>query len=112
MTDPRHKPTSTSPTPASPQPSLPTEPLTRFLSDAFEQYQVVGIGEVHCCVEQHQALRETLASLALIEQIDDIVVEFASATHQRLLDDYLAGNTADEASSPRPERAGSGVSVA
>jgi uncharacterized iron-regulated protein len=54
-----------------------------------QHYQVVGIGEMHCCVEQHQALQETLAAPALIEQIDDIVVEFASATHQRLLDDYL-----------------------
>jgi hypothetical protein len=58
---------------------------------AFEEVPIVAITEPHWNVEVHEFLRTLLRDPRCLQRVDDIVVEFACASHQSLLDRYVAG---------------------
>ncbi len=58
---------------------------------AFEQHQVVLLGEVHWNIAEHQFIRTVLTDPRLPATVRDIAVEFANASYQPVIDRYIAG---------------------
>ncbi len=58
---------------------------------AFAEYPLVPTTELHGNVEVHSFLQTLLTDPRFRDRVEDIVVEFASAAHQALLDRYIAG---------------------
>jgi hypothetical protein len=59
---------------------------------ALEQHPIVLMGEGgHRAGEPHEVLRRILADEGVLERLDVIIVEFATATHQDVLDAFIRG---------------------
>ena len=58
---------------------------------AFETHPIVAITESHWNVEIHEFLRSLASDPRFRKTVDDIVVEFGCASHQGVLDRYIAG---------------------
>ena len=59
---------------------------------AIEQYPIVLLGEGnHLAGEPHQVLRRILSDDRIMERLDVIIVEFATATYQDVLDAFIRG---------------------
>jgi hypothetical protein len=58
---------------------------------AFEHHPVVMIGEVHWLKPAGEFYGRLIRDRKFQQTVEDIVVEFASRNHQRLLDRYIAG---------------------
>lgn len=59
---------------------------------ALEQYPVVLVDEGnHQAGEPHELLRRILSDTRVMESLDVIIVEFATATHQDVLDAFIQG---------------------
>jgi hypothetical protein len=70
---------------AAPPLSVSGDPVDAVLA-AFEDHPVVAITELHWNAEVHDFLQTLLRDPRFRDKVDDIVVEFASAAHQGLLD--------------------------
>ncbi len=69
----------------------PQEEAVGTVLASFDKHSVVAITEPHWNVEIHDFLRTLLKDPRCLNRVDDIVVEFACATHQGILDRYIAG---------------------
>lgn len=59
---------------------------------ALDRYPIVLMGEGgHRAGEPHEVLRRILADEGVLERLDVIIVEFATATHQDVLDAFIRG---------------------
>ncbi len=69
----------------------PPDPIDTILR-AMATHPIVGLAEGgHQADERHQLLRRILGDKAVIEAADVIIVEFANAKHQAVLDAYIRG---------------------
>src|SRR5438552_12065657 len=58
---------------------------------AFDQYQVVALGEIHGGEKDHGLFRALLSDARFPSKVNDIVVEFGNAFYQPLVDHYVSG---------------------
>jgi hypothetical protein len=59
---------------------------------AIERYPIVLMGEGnHLAAEPHEILRRILSDDEIMERLDVVVVEFATATYQNVLDAFIRG---------------------
>lgn len=58
---------------------------------ALDLHPMVAMGDAHGLLQQHEMLQRLLRDPRLPGRVNDIVVEFANARHQPLLDRYIAG---------------------
>ena len=59
--------------------------------DTFKRFPVVALGEDHGNVAQHAFLRKLVSDARFARAVDDIVIEAGSASHQRVVDRFIAG---------------------
>jgi hypothetical protein len=72
-------------------PAAPRDPVAAIL-DAFRTHDVVALGEGDHGNNEGHAVRVSLVSDArLAGLVNDIVVEFGSARHQQIVDQYVSG---------------------
>jgi len=62
---------------------------TSYLISSFDNYDVVGIGESHWLQEQHDWIISLIKNPEFQAKSQHIVVEFANALYQNLIDDYV-----------------------
>src|SRR5688572_10866945 len=58
---------------------------------AFERYALVGLGELHGNLDVHDVILALVRDERFAACVDDVVVEFGNAAHQRTVDRYVAG---------------------
>jgi hypothetical protein len=69
----------------------PVDPIT-YIRSAFEDSAIVCLAEGgHQARAPHEFLRRVLADETILTAVDVIIVEFASARHQAVLDAYIRG---------------------
>jgi len=73
-----------------------------FVIQTLDRYPLIGLGDVHTCLEFHQFLHELVRDPRLPEKVNDIVVEFGNPLFQAAIDHYVL-NGEDV---PRDERKG------
>jgi hypothetical protein len=73
------------------------EPVDAILA-AYDEHAVVALSELHWNEEIHEVLRDVVRDPRFLELGIDVVVEFATAFHQGIIDRYVAGEdvTVDE----------------
>lgn len=62
---------------------------TSFVIRSFDDYDVVGIGESHWLQEQHDWIISLIKTPEFRVKTQHIVIEFANAFYQNLIDDYV-----------------------
>jgi len=72
------------------------EVTTRALVTAMREHGLVAFGERHRLKEVHQFYLHLLGDAEFRNTVDDIVLEFANARYQAILDDYIAGGEVSE----------------
>jgi uncharacterized iron-regulated protein len=70
------------------------ENAIRAVLAAFERHPLVALGEVHGLREQHRFFHDLIRHPDFANRVNDIVIEWANARHQPVLDRYLAGEDA------------------
>lgn len=55
----------------------------------LDEYPVIGLGDVHTCLEFHQALHQLLRDPRLPGKVNDIIVEFGNPLFQAPIDRYV-----------------------
>ena len=69
----------------------PADPV-EYINLSLQAYPIVCLAEGgHQANEPHQFLRRLLSDDTILRTVDVIIVEFASATHQAVLDAYVRG---------------------
>lgn len=64
----------------------------QFISKAFQDYPILCLGEgAHASQASHRFFKEMLLSNEIQNSVDVIIVEFANAEYQSVLDDYIFG---------------------
>jgi hypothetical protein len=58
---------------------------------AFQQHPLVGLGDAHGLAEEGELYRQIVRDPRFAEDVGNVVIEAASATHQATLDRYLDG---------------------
>jgi len=70
----------------------PGEKALAHVRWALERYPIVLMGEGnHLAAEPHEVLRRILSDDRIMETLDVVIVEFATATHQDVLDAFIRG---------------------
>lgn len=69
-------------------------PAEAALLRAFDQQQIVAVGEAHWLKEEHDFLTPLFHNAAFGTKVSDIVVEFGNALYQGVMDRYVAGEPA------------------
>jgi hypothetical protein len=64
------------------------DPIT-FVYDKLKEYPIVGIGDMHMCLEYFQFLRQLIHDPRLPGNVQDIVVEFGNPLYQAVIDRYV-----------------------
>jgi uncharacterized iron-regulated protein len=82
QTQQQAKPTGSEPTP---------EPAVPAILEAFDKYQVVGMGEAHGDKDQDDFILSLIRNPAFLEKVNDIAVECGNSLYQPILDRYIAG---------------------
>ena len=77
--------------PDSPAPGPEASSPTEVIRAALARVPLVALGETHGIKEYGAFLELVIGSDEITNQLDDIVVEFGSADHQRTIDRYVAG---------------------
>lgn len=78
-------------------PAVPTEPIAALI-DAFRTHSVVAFGEGAHGNDQSKAFRLALIrDPRFLDTVNDIVVEGASASYQKLVDTFVSGGDVSEA---------------
>jgi uncharacterized iron-regulated protein len=73
-----------------------------FLIKKIDQYPIIGLGDVHTCLEFHQFLHRLIRDPRLPGKVNDIVVEFGNPLFQSAIDRYVVNGE----NVPRDERKG------
>jgi uncharacterized protein (TIGR03435 family) len=60
-----------------------------FVFKMLERYPMVGLGDMHMCVEFHQFLQKLIRDPRLPKRVNDIVVEFGNPLYQAIIDRYV-----------------------
>ena len=69
------------------------EDVVEHLQWALTHHPIVLLGEGHHAnLEPHQLLRRVVSDPRILDLVDVIVVEFATATHQEVLDAFIRGD--------------------
>ena len=81
-------------TPRVPPPSAPAQnvsvvSLADFVVRKLDEYPVIGLGDVHTCLEFHQAIHRLLRDPRLPGKVNDIIVEFGNPLFQAPMDRYV-----------------------
>jgi hypothetical protein len=76
------KPTGSEPTP---------EPAVPAILEAFDRFEVVGMGEAHGDKDQDDFILSLIRNPAFLEKVNDIAVECGNSLYQPVLDRYIAG---------------------
>jgi hypothetical protein len=71
-------------------PAVPVDPVAAIV-EAFKAHPIVAIGDNHGNLQLHEFRLALLRDPRLLGVVDDIVVEFGTATHQALIDRYVTG---------------------
>ena len=71
------------------------QPAATAIVAAVEADRIVLLGEVHQWSEEHRFLRQLVATPALRDVVDDIVVEFGNQRYQEIVDAYIRGDSVD-----------------
>jgi hypothetical protein len=78
--------------PDGPSGELEASAPVEALRAAWKRFPLVALGEVHGIKEYGAFVERMIDSDALTDLLDDIVVEFGSADHQRTIDRYVTGS--------------------
>ena len=71
---------------------LPTvKPAVSGLLDAFKTHPLVGLGEIHGLAQELDFYAALVRDPRFADEVGNLVLEFANASHQDTLDRYLAG---------------------
>ena len=60
-----------------------------FVLEKLEQYPIVGIGDLHMCLQYFQFLQKLVKDPRLPGKVQDIVVEFGNPLYQTVVDSYV-----------------------
>src|SRR5258705_13981474 len=71
--------------------TLRPEDAITAIRRAFQQYSLVGLGELHRNPQQHDLIRSLLKDRVLRGTVTDLVVEFGNAKYQSVVDDFVSG---------------------
>jgi hypothetical protein len=72
-----------------PVPEGSVESIADFVIKQLDRYPIIGIGEVHTCLEFHQILHELMRDPRLPGKVNDIIVEFGNPSAQEVTDRYV-----------------------
>jgi hypothetical protein len=64
-------------------------PVADFVFQRIDQYPLIGLGDVHTCLEFHQMLHALVRDPRLPGKVNDIVVEFGNPLFQTAIDRYV-----------------------
>lgn len=67
------------------------QPAIDSIIEAFDNYSIVMLGEVHWNLQQHRFIQGLLRDRRLPGKIDDVAVEFGNSLYQPLIDRHVAG---------------------
>ncbi|MDQ6733539.1 MAG: ChaN family lipoprotein, partial [Nitrospirota bacterium] len=92
------------------RPVLPAAPvknesvisLADFVMRKIDQYPIIGLGDVHTCLEFHQAIHQLIRDPRLPGKVNDLIVEFGNPLFQAAIDRYVV----DGSDVPREDRKG------
>src|SRR5260370_37055584 len=76
--------------------------LADFVLRKIDEYPIIGLGDVHTCLEFHQVLHQLVRDPRLPGKVNDIVVEFGNPLFQSAIDRYVVNSE----NVPRDERKG------
>jgi hypothetical protein len=76
-------------------PQVRPVPAVEWILGIAHRYPIVALGEAHGCVTEHEFICDLLRHPQLPEAFDHIVIEFANALHQAVLDRYIGGEEVD-----------------
>ena len=79
-----------------PGPAAPVEPISAIL-DAFEQHEVVAIGDPHGNEQVHALRLALIRDARFATTVDDIVVEWGNALYQDVMDRFVRGEDVPDA---------------
>jgi len=68
-----------------------SEDPVRAITKAFDDHQIVMVGDLHGNKQEYELLRKLIASADLAEKANDIVMEVGNASFQGAVDKYVAG---------------------
>jgi hypothetical protein len=71
-------------------PAVPLDPVAAIV-EAFKTHPIVAIGDNHGNLQIHEFRLALLRDPRLLGVVQDVVVEFGTATHQGLVDRYVSG---------------------
>jgi hypothetical protein len=74
---------------ARPASSVVTANAVDFVFEKLDQYSIVGIGDLHMCLQYFQFLQQLVKDPRLPGKIQDIVVEFGNPLYQDVVDSYV-----------------------
>ena len=64
---------------------------TTAIIEAFNNHDVVMLGEWHADKQEHEWLRQLISNPEFAERVDDIVMEIGNALYQKSVDRYVSG---------------------
>jgi hypothetical protein len=73
----------------SPVPGSTVQDAVTFVYERLKEYPVVGIGDMHMCLEYFQFLKQLIHDPRLPGNVQDIVVEFGNPLYQAVIDRYV-----------------------
>jgi uncharacterized protein (TIGR03435 family) len=74
---------------APPPPGLTPTNAADFTFGKLAQYPIVGLGDLHLCLEFHQFVQQLVRDPRLPGKINDIIVEFGNPKYQDVIDRYV-----------------------
>jgi len=75
--------------PSAPAKSESVVSLADLVLRKIDEYPVIGLGDVHTCLEFHQTLHRLLRDPRLPGKVNDIIVEFGNPLFQAPIDRYV-----------------------
>jgi hypothetical protein len=71
-----------------------SEDPVRAITKAFEDHEIVMIGDLHGNKQEYELLRQLIVSAEFTEKANDIVMEVGNALYQSAIDKYVSGEDA------------------
>jgi hypothetical protein len=72
-----------------PAPSVVINNAVDYVLEKLDQYPIVGIGDLHMCLQYFQFLQQLVKDPRLPGKVQDIVVEFGNPLYQAVVDSYV-----------------------
>jgi hypothetical protein len=70
---------------------IQSEDPVRAITKAFDDHQIVMIGDLHGNKQEYELLRKLIASAEFAGKANDIVMEVGNASYQNAIDKYVSG---------------------